>query len=349
MSLTPHQDEILKTPLRVLSLEEIEPNIHTIVDVRTQAEFLENSLPGAINFPLFDEMERSVIGTLYKHSGKQQAIATGFEFANKKLNQIIDCFSEYKDKELVISCARGGMRSRAVVNLLTNAGFKVSQLIGGYRSYRHTVIETVEAFQPQLIVLHGLTGIGKTRLIENLNHAIDLEGMAQHRSSLFGALDRIPNNQKCFDAELYKKIQELGSPPYFIEGESRKIGQVYMPATLATAMKNGKMISITASMPTRVQRIIEDYPMEDSEVREKARVVISSLKRRLGTKLVEHLCVLLDNQHLEELVEILLLEYYDKRYSNCMQDYSYDLEISSENIDLALEQLNHYRQQLLTQ
>ena len=347
MSPSYEQDKILKTPSQIVTFENIQHKSQIVVDVRTAAEFQENSLPEAINIPLFDEMERSVIGTLYKHSGEQEAVRAGFDFANKKLNKILECFAPYKERELVISCARGGMRSRAVVNLLTSAGFKAHQLEGGYKTYRHTVIEAVEAFAPPVIVLHGLTGIGKTRLIDNLDNAIDLEGMAQHRSSLFGALDRTPNNQKCFDAELYQKIQTLGEAPYFIEGESRKIGQVYMPANLAAAMKRGKMVLVTASLPTRVQRIIEDYPMDDPEVREKARKIFTSLKRRLGSQRVNQLCTLLDEGKMEELVEILLLEYYDGRYNNCMKGYNYDMEISSENIDLAVEQLVAFREKII--
>ncbi len=337
---------ILQTTADTISFTELHEN-HLIIDVRTRNEFEENSLPGAINYPLFDEEERSIIGILYKQSGKQHAINAGFEFVNPKLQTILDYFSRYRERELVISCARGGMRSRAVVNLLASADFNVKQLKGGYKNYRHHVLETVENFAPQLIVLHGLTGTGKTRLIERLDNAINLEAMAMHRSSLFGALDRTPNNQKCFDAELCQRIQELREEPYFIEGESRKIGQVFMPKALAEAMKRARKVFISASIETRTRRIIEDYPMSDPVVREKARVVLCSLKQKLGSKTVNHLCNLLEKDQLEELVRILLTDYYDKRYSNCMKEYKYDLTISSEDIPAAIEELEEYRMNLI--
>ncbi len=347
MVSAPSTKEILQNAEDVLSFQQLKPE-QLVIDVRTRAEYSENSLPNAVNYPLFDEEERSIIGTLYKQSGKQEAIEAGFDLINPKLKTILDHFEQYRDREIVISCARGGMRSRAVVNLLAGVGFKVSQLEGGYKAYRHHVIDTIQEFKPQVIVLHGLTGIGKTRLIEQLDNAIDLEAMAMHRSSLFGALDRTPNNQKCFDAELYKKITELRSEPYFIEGESRKIGQVFMPKKLAEAMKIGRMVYISASIETRTKRIIEDYPMDDPMVRESAKEVIKSLRQRLGNKIVDHLCELLEKDQLDELVQILLSDYYDKRYSNCMQEYQYDLEISSEDIPTAVAQLEDYRTSLLT-
>ncbi|CAG35426.1 tRNA 2-selenouridine(34) synthase MnmH [Desulfotalea psychrophila] len=320
---------------------------YLVVDVRTHAEFIENSLPGAINIPLFDEMERSVIGTLYKQVGRQEAVQAGFEIVHPKLSAIVESFEPYRQRKLLISCARGGMRSRAVVNLLAGQGFNIAQLEGGYKAYRHTVLDRVKNFAPEMIVLHGMTGVGKTRIIEKLSPSIDLELMANHRSSLFGALDREASNQKGFEAAFYQKIEEGGQEPFFVEGESRKIGQVFMPDRFAVAMKQARMVFVTASMETRVQRIIEDYPMDDPQVRSKALAVVKSLRQRLGGKIVDQLSLLLQRDDLSEFVHILLTDYYDGRYGNCMLEYNYDLRLSSENIDDTVAELVKYRQSLL--
>ncbi|MGL1932343.1 MAG: tRNA 2-selenouridine(34) synthase MnmH [Desulfotalea sp.] len=340
--------DVLKNASKTINCELALQGDFLIVDVRTQEEFIENALPNSINIPIFDKMERSIIGTMYKQIGKNVAIDKGFDLVSERLGEIIQSFEPYRDQSLVIYCARGGMRSRAMVNFLASSGFNVAQLEGGYKAYRHLVLNSVDNYSPDLIVLHGLTGVGKTRLIEKLSPAIDLEGMARHRSSLFGALDRIPNNQKCFEAEFHQKILENQEQPIFVEGESRKIGGVFMPSTFAATMKKAKMVFIHAPMEVRIKRIIEDYPMDDPSIRQKAEVIIKSLRQRLGSDLVDHLCQLLKKDDLSDFVQILLTEYYDKRYGNCMQDYAYQLEISSENITQAVAKLQEYRFSLLS-
>lgn len=340
-------EDVLKEVGVAINYEQVMQGDYLVVDVRTSEEFEENSLPGAINLPIFDKIERSIIGTMYKQQGKDIAVDKGFDLVSERLTEIVAAFEPYRDRKIAISCARGGMRSRAMVNFLSTAGFDVSQVEGGYKAYRHIVLDEVNSYAPDLIVLHGLTGVGKTRLIEKLHPAIDLEGMARHRSSLFGALDRIPNNQKCFEAEFHQKIQENQQQPIFVEGESRKIGGVFMSSAFAAAMKKARMIYIHAPMELRIQRIIEDYPMDDPTVRQKADAVIKSLRQRLGSTLVDHLCLLLKKDDLSEFVHILLEEYYDKRYGNCMEKYKYELEISSENVDQAVSELHDYRNSLL--
>lgn len=340
------QDTILAQPLEVIAFSSLTEG-DQVIDVRTPEEFMENSLPKAVNIPIFDNYERSVIGTMYKQIGRDEAVRQGFDFITPKLSELIESFRPYEGQRIVISCARGGMRSRAVANLLQQVGFEVAQLQGGYKDYRHAVMETVVNYAPPMIVLHGMTGVGKTRLIEKLHPAIDLEGMAHHRSSLFGALDRDPHNQKTFESLFYHKIIEGPFDYPFVEGESRKIGEVFMSSKFAAAMKKGRMVLVTASLETRIQRIIEDYPMDDPEVREKAAEVIRTLRQRLGGTLVEHLCGLLQKDNLTDFVHILLTEYYDKRYGNSMKSYDYDMEISSENVDHAVEQLMAYRRTII--
>jgi len=339
---------ILQQSSRLVALEQVVENFHQIIDVRSRKEFLEGSIPGAVNIPLFDDDERGVIGTLYRHAGHLQAVDKGFEFVEKRFSALVESFLPYKDKRLTIFCARGGMRSRSVVNLLEHFGYEAYQLEGGYKQYRHNVIDCLDDFRPRLIVVHGLTGTGKTRILQELDNAIDLEDLAQHRSSLFGAVDRIPRNQREFESLLVETFRSLGEEPYFIEGESRKIGRVFTPRPLALAMREGICVRVSCSMETRIKRIIADYPVEDEKSLDQLEQILNSLRQKMGHREIDRRCVCLRKGNFEELVRTLLLDYYDKRYSNSMNGYSYELELSSENISEAAAGLGRFRDSLIS-
>lgn len=337
---------ILKKAEEKNSCEEALKAGHQLIDVRSAVEFAEGTLPGAVNIPLFDEDERSVIGTIYRHGGHARAVDQGFAYAEQKLADLLAAFTPYRGRTLSICCARGGMRSLSVVNLLTQAGYTACQLAGGYQQYRREVLARLDGFKPRLIVIHGLTGTGKTRLLQRLSPAIDLEDLARHRSSLFGAIDRQPSNQRTFESGLALLIPTLGAEPYFIEGESRKIGRVFIPKPLAMAMKQAVLVQIHCSLETRIARILEDYRVEDEETIAAIEQILKSLKRNMGAARVEEMCRLLAGGELAGLVRILLLDYYDKRYAKSMRDYSYALELSAEDLDLAAAQLTEFRRTL---
>lgn len=337
---------ILQSSPGPINLEQVKSGGHQIIDVRSAEEYLAGSIPGALNIPLFDADERSVIGTLYRHGGQEQAVDKGFSYAQKKLTELFSAFHPFRSQDITVFCARGGMRSRSVVNLLMQSGYKAFQLQGGYKKYRHDVLACLDNFQPKLIVIHGLTGTGKTRILQQLTPAIDLEDLAGHRSSLFGGLDKEPSNQRTFESGLAEVIAALAEEPYFIEGESRKIGPVFIPQPLAAAMQNGLMVKVHCSLETRIRRIIDDYPVTDQAMRGQIESILKSLKQKMGAHLVETMCQLLRRGNLPELVRILLVEYYDKRYSKSMADYRYMLELSSENIHQAARQLTEFRHNL---
>jgi len=338
---------ILGKSSRLIQLSEVEAGDHHVVDVRSAAEFAAGTIPGAINVPLFDEDERSVIGTIYRHGGQEQAVDQGFDYVDRKLPELLGAFQPFSDKPITIFCARGGMRSRSVVNLLAQSGFNACQLEGGYKKYRQNVLDCLQVFQPKLIVIHGLTGTGKTRILQKLAPAIDLEDLAGHRSSLFGGLDRQPSNQRTFESRLAQTIGLLGEEPYFIEGESRKIGKVFIPKLLAMAMKEAVLVNVHCSLATRIRRIIEDYPVENETMRHRMESILKTFKQNMGAGQVENMCRLLRDGDLDELVRILLVEYYDKRYSKSMSSYRYQLELSSENIEEAAATLTKFRRTLL--
>lgn len=326
-----------------IPLEEARAGGHQVIDVRSPGEYLAGTIPGAINIPLFDEDERSVIGTIYRHGGHEQAVDQGFSYVEKKLAELLTAFQPMQSTTIAVFCARGGMRSLSVVNLLVQSGYKAFQLEGGYKKYRQDILDCLQNFHPKLIVIHGLTGTGKTRILQNLAPAIDLEDLAGHRSSLFGGLDQQPSNQRTFDSRLAQVIYSLGAEPYFIEGESRKIGRVFIPQPLAAAMQSALLVNVHCRLETRIKRIIEDYPVTDEAMRNKIETILKSFKQKLGASQVENLCRLLRKGDLPELVRILLVDYYDKRYRKSMSSYRYVLELSSENIEKAAAELAEFR------
>lgn len=338
---------ILGRPSTTLAFSEALTGGYRIIDVRSPREFAEGSLPGAVNLPIFDNEERHLVGTIYRQSGRDEAIDTGFELVESHLAELLGAFAPYREEPIALFCARGGMRSRSVVNLLVQQGFTAWQLEGGYKQYRQLLLEVLARFRPRSIVLHGLTGTGKTRILQHLENAIDLEELAQHQSSLFGAMNRQPRSQKAFDSELHKVICGLGAEPYFIEGESRQIGNIYLPSGLARAMKEGHLVLVSAAMETRVARILEDYPVKDDETVAQVEKILKSLKRKVGGPVAEALCGLLHQRRLAEMVELLLVEYYDKRYANNLLSYSYQLQISSEDIVQTAAELSEFRESLL--
>lgn len=330
-----------------IHLEEAKTEGHQIIDVRSPGEYLAGTIPGAINIPLFDEDERSVIGTIYRHGGHEQAIDQGFSYVEKKLAELLTAFQPFKAKKIAVFCARGGIRSLSVVNLLGQSGYQAFQIAGGYKKYRQDVLDRLQTFHPKLIVIHGLTGTGKTRILQRLAPAIDLEDLAGHRSSLFGGLDQQPSNQRTFESRLAQVIVSLGQEPYFIEGESRKIGRVFIPQLLASAMQDAVLVKVHCRLETRIRRIIEDYPVTDEAMRRQIETILKSLKQRMGAAPVETMCQLLRIGDLPELVRILLVDYYDKRYSKSMSSYRYALELSSENIGEAAAGLAEFRRTLV--
>ncbi len=315
-----------------------------LFDVRTPGEFQQDCIPSAQNIPLFDNVERAVIGTLYKQVGRAAAIDQGAALVEPRLQDLLEQFAPHRETPLVVYCARGGMRSGAVVRLLCAEGFAARQLEGGYKLYRQHVLAQIGEWRPPLIVLHGATGVGKTLILRRLPDHIDLEELAQHRSSLFGALGRVPSTQRRFEGWLHQAQARLPKKTLcFIEGESRKVGEVFIPQALAQAMQAGQKVLLTASLETRVARTLADYRIEDDATAHKVDQILQTLRMALGKPKVEHLRQCLQQGKLAELVAILLTDYYDPRYRNAMKHYHYAAEFSAEDLTQVTQQLLDFR------
>ena len=317
---------------------------NTLIDVRTAQEYEKGSIPDAFNYPLFDNLERAEIGVIYRKIGKNAAVVKGLEFFEPRIQQFLSSLTDLKSKRLVVFCARGGMRSASVVRLLQYQGFLAAQLQGGYKSYRSYVLKQLGNPVPPLIVLHGRTGVGKTLLLKKLPDHLDLEEFAGHRSSLFGAINKMPQTQKNFEALLAKKILELpNTRPVFIEGESRKVGKVFIPQSLAEAMKYGTLVLLQASFDTRIRRIVEEYKICDEQTFLQTDSILQSMQKVLGKKKAEQLRQWLRKGEFENIVHVLLEEYYDPRYQHAMRMNEYALKLSAEDLNSAAEKLVRFR------
>ena len=317
------------------------------VDTRSPKEFEEDNIPGSINIPIFSNKERAQIGTLYKNN-QIEAYQQGFSIYNKKLLDFIKQFDEIStDTRIVIYCWRGGMRSKTIAELVNNMGKDVYQLVGGYKKFREYVREELIAYTPpfKLIVLQGLAGCGKTDLIKKINPSINLEGFAKHRSSLFGSLGLKPVSQKMFESRLWEKLQTLeNEKAVFIEGEAKRIGNIFMPKKLFEIMQNSPTIHIKATIESRSERIVQDYFTHNED--EKIKEIIKKLKVFLSNKRVEELCELVTDKKYENVARILLEEHYDKQYNHALEEQAYVKTINSDNIDRAVKELEEYKKSI---
>jgi len=310
-------------------IEEVYGKEYIFVDVRSSKEFAEDHIPGAVNIPLFSNEERAIVGTLYKQVGKDVAIEKGLEIVGHKLPEMIQEYQKYKEKKLIIYCWRGGMRSGSVVGLLQNLQFDVEQLENGYKDYRRFVREGLETFSiPPLIVLYALTGSGKTEMLQQLKNSIDLEGLAQHRGCIFGDVGLSPRTQKMFDSLLLQRLYQLQKEDHvFIEGESRKIGNTMIPLRLFTLMQKGRKVKVICPIEQRVERLYTEYchSLDISLLVQKIRYI----EKNLGKKKAEDLIEMLEEGKVKKVIEVILLEYYDKLYRHTVDSKEYIFEVQN--------------------
>jgi len=300
---------------------------YTFVDVRAPIEFKEDHIPGAINIPLLSDEERAIVGTLYKKQGKETAVDKGLEFISPKLPEMIKKYKKLNN--IIIYCFRGGMRSNSIASLLNSMEMKVEVLSNGYKNYRRFVRESLRdyKFNFQLYILYGLTGSGKTEILQDLNNAVDLEGLAQHRGSVFGDINLKPKSQKMFESLFLKRMFELKGKIIFTEGESRKIGKVQIPLFFWKEMQKGKKIKVINTIEERVERIYKEYCNKiDIDIFSSK---LDMIVKYLGKKKVSDLKNLLKENKLKEFIKILLLDYYDKLYAHTINSKTYEFEISN--------------------
>lgn len=266
------------TPISVEQALAPEAGFDAIVDVRSPSEFAEDHLPGALNWPVLDDEQRHVVGTLYKQVSSLEARKVGGAMVARNIAEQLERHSAlmHKGWKPLVYCWRGGQRSGAMAWFLGQMGFNSRQLTGGYKAFRAQVRHDLEnlPIKVELRVLCGRTGTGKTRLLAALSDAgaqvLDLEGLACHRGSVLGDLPATGQpSQKRFETLIWHALRDLDlARPLYLESESRKIGQLRVPERLHETMRStGRCWWVELPESARVQLLLEDYQhfMQDVE------------------------------------------------------------------------------------
>jgi tRNA 2-selenouridine synthase len=241
-----------------------------VIDARSPAEFAEDHLPGAVNWPVLDDEQRREVGTLYKQVSPLEARKLGAVLVARNIAQHLEREMADKPREWrpLVYCWRGGQRSHALAWYLGQIGFRAVQLAGGYKGFREHVRHDLETLPNGFAfhVLCGRTGSGKTRLLGALAEAgaqvLDLEGLACHRGSVLGGLPAQPQpSQKAFDTAVWSALRGFDpARPVYVESESRKIGTLRVPESLLRHMHaEGRCLRVEMDMPARLQLLLEDY------------------------------------------------------------------------------------------
>lgn len=288
-----------------------------LLDVRTPAEYAQGHIPGAVSFPLFSNEERAEVGTLYKQQSPQAAMERGLELVGPKMAGFVRRARELAaGRELVVHCWRGGKRSGSMAWLLSMAGMQVSAIEGGYKAYRRYVLEQLEHPRWKFFILSGKTGSGKTDVLHELRkqgaQVVDLEGLACHRGSAFGALGQEPQpTTEHFANLLYDALSKTDpQQPVWLENESRSIGRVFLPEGFWKAMLRSPKFTIEIPLERRIQRLLRDYAGFPPE---ELKAAFQKIAKRLGGLHLRQALEAIDSGNLATAAA-LALRYYDKAY-----------------------------------
>lgn len=289
-----------------------------IIDVRSPGEYAKGHIPSAESMPLFSDEERAEIGTLYVRTSREVAIERGLEIVGPKMAGFVRRAKELSDgKPIFLYCWRGGMRSGSMAWLLSTAGLKVSLLKGGYKGYRRSFEAHVKRLSSAFVLLSGYTGSGKTEILEHMStigeQVVDLEGLANHRGSAFGAfgLDPQPTTEH-YQNLIHDKIRGMSSDsPIWIEGESLQVGRVYIPVSFFSGMDVADIINYNVPREVRVKHLVEVYGRFDKQMYVEA---FDKIRKRLGGDMADLAKGSVEQGDLAHAADIAL-NYYDKGYA----------------------------------
>lgn len=309
---------------------------HPLFDVRTPSEYLRGRIPSASNLPLFEDDERAQVGTSYKQVGRREAIKLGLDLVGPKMRGLLEQVEGVVSPPdpVLLHCWRGGMRSASVGWLLELYGYDVTVLEGGYKRYRRWVLDTIAREFGALLVVGGLTGSGKTRVLHELaargEQIIDLEGLAGHRGSAFGGIEQDPRGQQDFENQMAEVVDGLDlSRRVWVEDESRLVGRCAIPVPLWEQKQRAPLFFYERARESRVERLVEDYGRFP---RQALRVGFEKIRKRLGGRRTELALDALDAGDLRPACREAL-NYYDKAYRHhigCRDSKRVDVDVSPE-------------------
>jgi tRNA 2-selenouridine synthase len=306
----------------------------SVVDARSESEFAEDHLPGAVNWPTLTDEQRHLIGTEYKQVSPFDARKRGAAMAAHNIAQHIEqqAMDKPRDWQPLVYCWRGGQRSGALSLVLDQIGFTVHVLEGGYREFRRAVLADLD-IAPTLnfTVLCGRTGSAKSRLLQALTaqgaQVLDLEGIACHRGSVLGLVPGQPQpSQKAFETQVWHALRSFdAAQPVFVEGESRTIGRLRVPEKLLLTMRASRCVRLELAIGQRVQMLMEDYA---HFVTDTAAFCdrLDALRDLRSNAVVDRWQLLARAGSVATVVQELLTLHYDPVYERSMQRNFADFE-----------------------
>ncbi|MEM9796374.1 MAG: tRNA 2-selenouridine(34) synthase MnmH [Pseudomonadota bacterium] len=294
----------------------------SVIDVRAPSEFAEDHMPGAINLPVLSDAERAKVGTIYVRQDRFLARKVGAALVARNAAHHIETALSQKDGgwRPLVYCWRGGQRSGSFASILSQIGWRVAVVDGGYRSYRRLVADRLydQPLGLEVILLDGGTGTAKTQLLRHLSDAgaqtLDLEALAEHRGSNFGGLPGGQPAQKMFESRLAQALLPLDpARPVFLEAESNAIGAIKLPPALWTAMRAAPVIQVTAPLAARARHLLTAYPDLGADLDLLTRR-IDSLRPYHPRTTIAAWQELAQTGRLHPLAEALIAAHYDPRY-----------------------------------
>ena len=299
-----------------------------VIDARSEGEYLEDHLPGAINWPSLHDDERCLVGTQYKQISAFEAKKLGAALVAKNIAVHIerDVLAKPKEWQPLVYCWRGGKRSGSLALILDQIGFRVTLVDGGYKAFRAAMVLDL----PRLAAMHsyrvicGTTGSGKTRLLQALQalgaQVLDLEALANHRSSVLGVLPgRVQPSQKAYDRMIWTALKSFDtSRPVYIESESKKVGNVAIPEGLMTAMRRAPCLQLELPEGERVALLLEDYDFFVRDI-EFFCHKLDALSQARGKQMVLDWQTRSRSGDVASVVRELLVNHYDPVYLQSMK------------------------------
>ncbi len=299
-------------------------SFHTIVDARSEAEYALDRLPGAVNWPTLSDQQREEVGTNYVQISAFDARKRGAVMAARNIAQHIEkhCTDKPKNWKPLIYCWRGGQRSGSLSLVLSQIGFDVHIIDGGYKAFRAEMVTDIARLATlfNYRVICGPTGSGKTRLLTSLaavgTQVLDLEALAEHRSSVLGLIPGQPQpSQKQFDTRIWNALRQLDpTMVVWAESESKKVGNVSVPDALMTALRASACARLELPIEERVKLLMEDY---DFFVKDPAFFCarLDVLKDLRGAAVIEDWKARVHAGKVEGVVRELLELHYDPGYA----------------------------------
>lgn len=299
-----------------------------IIDVRSPAEFAEDHVPGAINLPVLSDAERAEVGTIYVQVSKFQARRLGAALVASNIGAHLQDMLQDRPGgwRPLVYCWRGGMRSGSMAQVLSQVGWRTTVLQGGYATYRRQVVAALygEPLPHQLVLLAGHTGVAKTEMLQRLTarglQTLDLEGLAQHRGSLFGARPgEAQPSQKLFESRLWAALRALDpARPVVVEAESSKIGELALPSALWSVMRAAPHIELQAPDEARADYLAHAY---DDVVADPLALhdLVARLPGHLGKAQREAWRGLIAAEDWRALALSLIREHYDPAYARALK------------------------------